>query len=621
MPIQEDDIKVTIKNTNSELSNNLKNAIKTKKKTQVKSILNECKQEDIGYCIPLDDYGYKVTVSAVHYATWYNSSILKLLVEKAPNLVNAKDPYNHPKYGHNTPLYWAAENDKPENIRVLLDSKADINRQNHLGDTALHIAAKKGHLRAITALCESKNLDINLHNNAGDTAAGMAAIEGRHECAEFLQKKGADAHNQLLMEVNNRTEAVLEKPQSPKDKQTRASVLKAARSIVRQMRGEGVQRHQEQQVRVAKGILQQYKNALRSLHHQEKNELGDKLKEAIKNEDTAAIETALQAFSKTHKSLNCIDITEYGYDIHVPALHYAVWKNNAGIINLIANTDISYLDMPDDSDGQTPLYWAAENNRTESAKALITLGANINQRDRFGNTPMHIAAKKGHLECLKTMIECAKENDQTPFLNRINRQGKTMLVIAIEENWPECSNYLLTQNAELKPQSQADIGSYSLHTKEHKITTGIMKRRLGSLEEELVVKIKTMMDRNLGAIQNVTKDRRADEKKASIEASKNDFFTSGFGFLGAGASALFFTETADADEEQGLTITALSAIAVLLLKTLYAADQAYNEGKITTALKTLLMLVFCCKCCKKCNNTAATPANELTTPLLPQLEI
>lgn len=48
--------------------------------------------------------------------------------------------------------------------------------------------------------------------------------------------------------------------------------------------------------------------------------------------------------------------------------------------------------------GQTPIYYAANENRINIVKKLIDLGANLNRKDLIGGqTPLFYAARSGHI--------------------------------------------------------------------------------------------------------------------------------------------------------------------------------------------------------------------------------
>ena len=49
-------------------------------------------------------------------------------------------------------------------------------------------------------------------------------------------------------------------------------------------------------------------------------------------------------------------------------------------------------------DDQTSLHLEAQNGNTETVKALLDRGAIIYAQDKFGETPLHIAARYGHTE-------------------------------------------------------------------------------------------------------------------------------------------------------------------------------------------------------------------------------
>ena len=47
---------------------------------------------------------------------------------------------------------------------------------------------------------------------------------------------------------------------------------------------------------------------------------------------------------------------------------------------------------------QTPLHLATLTNQVRVARRLVVGGADVESRDRFGNTPLHIACREGYLK-------------------------------------------------------------------------------------------------------------------------------------------------------------------------------------------------------------------------------
>lgn len=144
--------------------------------------------------------------------------VVKLLLERGAD-VNAKDNWdytafhhaiqarydevaefllNHPKLDPNatgangvTPLMTYVWREHKEAVQKLLDRGADVNTQDHDGDTALHGAAQTGNV-AIIDLLLAKGAKLNVKNKVGGTPLMWAAVYGHEEAARRLLERGAD---------------------------------------------------------------------------------------------------------------------------------------------------------------------------------------------------------------------------------------------------------------------------------------------------------------------------------------------------------------------------------------------------------------------------------------------
>jgi ankyrin repeat protein len=97
------------------------------------------------------------------------------------------------RLGGGTALILAASSGGPhaaENIRTLLDHGADVNASNGFGNTALMLAAEKGHAEAVALLLQ-RGADVDATNNRGRTALQMAAKHGRAGIAGMLKRASA----------------------------------------------------------------------------------------------------------------------------------------------------------------------------------------------------------------------------------------------------------------------------------------------------------------------------------------------------------------------------------------------------------------------------------------------
>ena len=75
------------------------------------------------------------------------------------------------------------------------------------------------------------------------------------------------------------------------------------------------------------------------------------------------------------------------------------------IVSLIKNFDkIKIIDSVGSKEFTTPLWIGAKQGYADIVKILHQHGANINAKDVYGNTPLHISTKQGHHKVYTTNI-------------------------------------------------------------------------------------------------------------------------------------------------------------------------------------------------------------------------
>lgn len=103
------------------------------------------------------------------------------------------------------------------------------------------------------------------------------------------------------------------------------------------------------------------------------------------------------------------------------------------------------VNMPSSYDGKTPLHLAAERNRFDVFKLLVSNGACLESIDKYTNTILHVAAKSGSKEMIQFIIANSKQNIDTQ-----NDFGQTPLHIAAEAQRDEIIKLLVLKQADIK---------------------------------------------------------------------------------------------------------------------------------------------------------------------------
>ncbi|XP_051895681.1 uncharacterized protein LOC127583599 [Pristis pectinata] len=102
-------------------------------------------------------------------------------------------------------------------------------------------------------------------------------------------------------------------------------------------------------------------------------------------------------------------------------LHYAVIQGKRALAYGLAcrMSDMSRIDAKN-SRGQTALHLAAERNQHLMVSDLISLGAQINERDILGKTPVHLCAENGFLQVLQVIGKTLKNGTDVDIDARDN---------------------------------------------------------------------------------------------------------------------------------------------------------------------------------------------------------
>ena len=90
-------------------------------------------------------------------------------------------------------------------------------------------------------------------------------------------------------------------------------------------------------------------------------------------------------------------------EMGLTALDWAATREHWSIFNqlLKAGADVSVLGF----DGGAALHRVAHHDRPEQVLAVFRAGADPNLRNQWGRTPLHVAARRGHVEVARALVE------------------------------------------------------------------------------------------------------------------------------------------------------------------------------------------------------------------------
>ena len=108
-----------------------------------------------------------------------------------------------------------------------------------------------------------------------------------------------------------------------------------------------------------------------------------------------------------------------------------IHKTVLGIYSLSINIELQktqYKEQIDwkDSNGKTPLHWAAHKGDDQVVQVLLQYGANPNAFDNINNTPLHLSARLGSLCCTEYLLSAGAN------VHVRNQNGESALHYACE---------------------------------------------------------------------------------------------------------------------------------------------------------------------------------------------
>ncbi|XP_059404272.1 histone-lysine N-methyltransferase EHMT1-like isoform X1 [Carassius carassius] len=123
-------------------------------------------------------------------------------------------------------------------------------------------------------------------------------------------------------------------------------------------------------------------------------------------------------------------------------LHLAARGGHTGVLQYLVSIPSIDVNCKDDG-GWAPLTWATENMNLEQVKMLISVGADVQIRDKEENVCLHWAAFSGCDEIAQLLLD--KRSD----LHAVNIHGDSPLHIAVRQNQLDCVMLFLSRGADV----------------------------------------------------------------------------------------------------------------------------------------------------------------------------
>lgn len=365
-----------------------------------RTALNTALQRGHKECVEiLIENGAKHASEDIALSAYFEINIKKIERERREKERKIPKEHNVKKSKSDVPLHSAASENNRDSVHDLIRNGVDINYKDKRGNTALHIAMENGNVDCARLLMK-KGASVRLKGHNGNTVLHIAASLGKYSIIAELVERG----------------------------------------------GEVEARNNDDLTPLSFAVFHDHPLCVKQLLN-----YGSKVNTRF-DEGKTALHVAVS------KSIDCIDILlKQNADIFA--------QNEEGIcpLELAVDQGMKYFKKLcpgklsiSNSEGVTPLHYAARSCKKDSLEYMIREGCNVNIQTRNGDTPLHFACMFDHIAfAAKSLLE------GTPFRDH-----------------PSNVDVLLDAGADIKKKNKYGLAPVHIAAlKGAVITLGVLKDR------------------------------------------------------------------------------------------------------------------------------------------------
>ena len=372
-----------------------------------------------------------------------------------------------------TAVHCSSQSGNYELVAYFVEMGADIHLKTDDGRTCLHIAALQGHLNLCKMLIDKHKFDFHMTDNEGCTEFLYSASSGNYELVAYFVEMEGDIHletddGRTCLHIAarkgrfNLCKMLIDKHKFDlhmTDNEGCTEVLYSTSSGNYELVAYFVEMEADIHLKTDDGRTCLH-IAARKEHFNLFKMLIDKHKVDLHITDNEGW-TAVHCSSQSGNYELVAYFVEMGADIHLKTddgrncLHIAALQGHLNLCKMLIDKHKFDLHMTD-NEGCTAVLYSAPSGNYELVAYFVEMGADIHLKRGDGRTCLHIAARKGHFNLCKMLIDKHKVD-----LHDTDNEGWTAVHCSSQSGNYELVAYFVEMGADI--HLKTDDGRNCLH--------------------------------------------------------------------------------------------------------------------------------------------------------------